>query len=200
VQIKLDLFNDTAEAAMMNFIFVNTIVPNNLWIQYGMFQHSSHLYDIKIEGYNRLFACAGTFNVKSKGVLRNPPPGWVDTLCAKYGNGGRGGKDSGGDIKVKELAAAIKANNLIKIPDIYEVEMTFSSLLPLNFNNYIFTYSNNNRMETEYLAGSSKVYQEGTLATVVQSCTTDFVKEMKSYITDKARQEKDIATDERLKD
>ena len=32
VTIKFDLFNDTAEAALYNFIFVNTLVPNNKWI------------------------------------------------------------------------------------------------------------------------------------------------------------------------
>ena len=32
IEIKFDLFNDSAEAAMMNFIFVNTIVPNNKWV------------------------------------------------------------------------------------------------------------------------------------------------------------------------
>lgn len=37
VEVSFDLFNDTAEAAMMNFIFVNTIVPNNKWLQYCMF-------------------------------------------------------------------------------------------------------------------------------------------------------------------
>ena len=37
ISIKFDLFNDTADAAMKNFIFVNTIVPNNKWIQYNMF-------------------------------------------------------------------------------------------------------------------------------------------------------------------
>ena len=37
IDIKFDLFNDSADAAMKNFIFVNTIVPNNKWIQYNMF-------------------------------------------------------------------------------------------------------------------------------------------------------------------
>ena len=32
VEIKFDLFNDSYDAAMANFIFVNTIIPNNKWI------------------------------------------------------------------------------------------------------------------------------------------------------------------------
>lgn len=35
---------------MYNFIFVNTIVPNNMWLQYHMLAHSQCLYDVKIEG------------------------------------------------------------------------------------------------------------------------------------------------------
>ena len=37
VVVTFDLFNDTNEAALYNFIFVNTLVPNNKWIQYGLF-------------------------------------------------------------------------------------------------------------------------------------------------------------------
>ena len=37
INIKFDLFNDSFDAAMANFIFVNTIVPNNRWLQYGVF-------------------------------------------------------------------------------------------------------------------------------------------------------------------
>lgn len=32
ITIEFDLFNDTDQAAMINFIFVNTIVPHNKWI------------------------------------------------------------------------------------------------------------------------------------------------------------------------
>jgi hypothetical protein len=64
VKIKIDLFNDRAEAAAKNFIFVNTIIPNAKWIQYNIFQHSPCIYDIKLDGYKRLYACSGDFTVK----------------------------------------------------------------------------------------------------------------------------------------
>ena len=32
ITIEFDLFNDSAKAAMINFIFINTIVPHNKWI------------------------------------------------------------------------------------------------------------------------------------------------------------------------
>lgn len=37
ITIEFDLFNDSSESAMINFIFVNTIVPHNKWIQYHLF-------------------------------------------------------------------------------------------------------------------------------------------------------------------
>lgn len=37
VTVKFDLFNDTEDAAIQNFLFVNTLIPNNMYIQYGMF-------------------------------------------------------------------------------------------------------------------------------------------------------------------
>ena len=37
ISIEFDLFNDSDEAAMINFIFINTIVPHNKWIQYHLF-------------------------------------------------------------------------------------------------------------------------------------------------------------------
>lgn len=37
VSIEVDLVNDSPTTAMANFIFVNTIVPNNRWIQYHFF-------------------------------------------------------------------------------------------------------------------------------------------------------------------
>ena len=86
VTVKFNLFNDTDEAALKNFIFVNTIVPNNLWMQYGMFKHSPCVYDVKIEGLKRLFLCNGSFRVKNIGLLRTPPMSWIFDLCFKHAN------------------------------------------------------------------------------------------------------------------
>jgi hypothetical protein len=110
-------------------------------------------------------------------VLRSPPPGWIDTLCSKHANCG-GKKD--GSVNSATLAELAKTARLIKVPDVYEVEMKFTSLLPQNFNNYLFTYSQNNTMETEYASGS--IYQEGAFATVIKAATTDFIADMKEYI------------------
>lgn len=86
VVLSFDLFNDDADAAMNNFIFVNTIIPQNRWLQYGLFQHSPCLYDIKIEGVKRLFLCTGEFKVTQGGVLRTPTKKWISDLISVHGN------------------------------------------------------------------------------------------------------------------
>lgn len=141
VDIKFDLFNDSYSAAMSNFIFVNTIVPNNKWVQYNMFQHSPNIYDIKIEGINRLYACSGSFNVTYDGVLRDPPASWVEDLVKKHANL---------NIEQQAFIDNILKNKIIKIPDVYHVEMHFQSLLPPNFNNFIFNYAGNDNELTTY--------------------------------------------------
>jgi hypothetical protein len=50
VTAKFSLFNDSVGAAVANFIFVNTIAPNNMWMQYGLLQQSPSVYDVKIAG------------------------------------------------------------------------------------------------------------------------------------------------------
>lgn len=134
ITVKFDLFNDNIYKALINFIFVNTIVPSNRWLQYNIFQHSSNLYDVKIDGVNRLFACAASFNVTYDGVLRNPPPTFFTELQ---------GHISPNITNPKSFIQNIQNYNLIKIPDIYHVEMQFKSLLPANFNNFIYSYSYN---------------------------------------------------------
>ena len=130
IEIKFDLFNDTVEAALVNFIFVHTLLPNNKWIQYGMFQHSSCLYDIKLEGINRLFACAGKFAVTYDGVLRSPSQKFFD------------------DLKAKSTSGLTYTPQEIKIPDVYHVQMNFTSLVPANFNNYLYSMLYNNNLTT----------------------------------------------------
>lgn len=49
-------------------------------------------------------------------------------------------------------------NDLIRIPDIYDVHLTFTSLLPNNFNNFLFANYANQTIKT-----TEKIYQESFL-------------------------------------
>lgn len=167
ISIKFDLFNDSAEAALVNFIFVNTLVPNNKWIQYNMFQHSSSIYDVKINGINRLFACAGNFDVTYDGVLRTPSKEWVQTLVSAHVN-----PKYSANITVDSIIA----NNLIKIPDVYKVTMSFQSLLPANFNNFIYNYVMNTNIITEY---QNVGYTPSVISKAIPKALTAFTGKLK---------------------
>lgn len=139
ITVEFDLFNDTLDASIVNFIYVNTLIPNNRWLQYGIIRHSSSLYDVRLEGYNRLFACTGDFNVTYKGVLRSPSFKFYSKLFKTHLNTCQIDEKWTEDENINNLWL----NSFIRIPDIYHIKMTFKSLLPANFNNYIFSISNN---------------------------------------------------------
>ena len=109
-----------------------------------MFQHSPHLYDIKLEGYGRLYACTGNFKVTQFGILRNMPKTWIQNKLKPHINN---------CMNPEVFLNAIISENLIKIPDVYHVELTFESLLPDNFNNYLFKYSHNSNIINKYSSG-----------------------------------------------
>lgn len=153
VTIKVNLFNDSCEAAINNFIFVNTLIPNARWMQYAVFQHSPCLYDIRLDGYKRLYACTGEFTVTQQGVLRTPSNAFFTQLATKHCNSNVLNVDDTGE-QLKEL---------IKIPDVYNVELKFKSLLPDTFNNYIFQYVKNQNIRTEY---KSKIRDNGQLSEI----------------------------------
>lgn len=163
ISITFDLFNDTIDAAISNFLFINTIVPNNKWIQYNMFQHSSSLYDIKIEGINRLYACAGSFGVTYEGVLRDPPPTFYKNIMTYMNNA----------MDKTEFYSNLFKNKIVKIPDVYRVSMKFQSLLPANFNNYIFNYAENANHITKYEKTS---YESSILAKALPNAIGSYIK------------------------
>ena len=77
INISFDLINDSAEAAINNFLFCHTLFGNNKWLQYGFVQAGSSVYDVKLPGANRYFMCSGEFKCKGKGVFRTP----CETIC-----------------------------------------------------------------------------------------------------------------------
>lgn len=165
IQVTFDLFNDTAEAAVNNFMFVNTLIANNKWIQYNVFEHAPSLYDIKIEGCNRLFACTGAFKVSYKGILREPSSNMMSELF-KFKNS---------NVSADEFV--FMSNQIIKIPDVYTVEMTFNSVLPQNFNTWLFQYSNNMSLWNDPAA--KKAYQASIVTDILSKSIETFVTEFK---------------------
>ena len=80
IEFEVFLFNDTFRSAAANFRFVHSIVPNNMWFQYGVFQHNPSLYDIQFDGGLRYFCCSLDVNCEAVGTLRNHPEGFIESV------------------------------------------------------------------------------------------------------------------------
>ena len=137
IEFTFDLYNDTLDGAIKNFIFINTIIPHNMFLQYHIYQHAPDLYDVRINGINRLFMCAADFKVEQVGVLRKPHPKFFKRLAEKHKN-----------KKFPLDAESLFNEDYIRVPDIYRVTAKFESLLPNSFNNYIYQYYCNSHIPT----------------------------------------------------
>lgn len=155
VSMTLSLYNDTMEHAINNFIFVNTICPSNMFLQYGIWQLPPSVYDIKIEGGRRWFMCTGTTSCQGKGVMRDVSQKFIDELVDKHGNS---------IVKSGSNKQSFSVNRLVKIPDVYELTLSFTSLLPDNFNQCLFQYMGNNNITTIEQSRQEGWYTKGSQA------------------------------------
>ena len=166
IDIDFTLYNDDIKSAMKNFIFVNTIVPNNKWLQYHIFQHAPCLYDVRINGIGRLLMCQGDFKVEQKGVLRKPSKDFMNILCGSHLNVKIDFNHNPNSLK----SYVATAYDTVRIPDIYDVHLTFTSLLPNNFNNYLFSYYANDKIQ---MLEGDKLHQESYFNKVANSLGED---------------------------
>jgi len=107
---------------------------------------------VKVEGFGRYYMCTCDVKVAAKGVVRNPPTEWVLKLVETHANRADGKRH--GYVNSAALSNSIIENNLIKIPDVYEIELQFKPLLPQNFNTYLYRFSQNARIENQFRGGS----------------------------------------------
>lgn len=114
ITVNFDLVNDTIEKAAQNYSFIQTLIANNKWVQTFVFSNPSNLYDVKIPGGYRLFACTADINVSYKGAVKK-----IKTVEKKY----------------KKRFAIF--GDETRIPEAYSVKIIFKSLIPGNFNTYI---------------------------------------------------------------
>lgn len=91
-----------------------------------------------------MFACSGNFSVSYSEPLRNPTQHFIRRLVSEHLNQSLLQESN----TWEDFMNRVLSNNLIKIPDIYHVQMEFDSLLPNNFNSYIFNYLKNQDMHT----------------------------------------------------
>ena len=95
------------------------------------------MFDVKVDGLGRFFMCTGNFKVEFKGVLRTPSQEVIKTLVTKHLKP---------EYSIDE--SALRKTGIAKIPDVYHVSLTFKSLLPNNFNNFIYSVACGESIET----------------------------------------------------
>lgn len=166
VTITVNLFNDTLDHALANYIMVNNLTSNAMSLQYGLYKHAPAYYDVKIAGFTRMFMCKGTINVSYAGQTRTPNDTFY-TKLEQYTN----------PYYMYDKQNFIK-NQWIKIPDIYKLHLTFESLLPQNLNNYVYQFSLNE------LKMYNETYQKGYMSSA-ESEVEEFSKTLKDELKNK---------------
>lgn len=106
-----------------------------MWLQRGMFQQGGCLYDIQIPGRIRFFCCKADISVEHAGITRVPPKEFFDQLDLHIG-------EMDGEYTVTR-----DKYDSIRVPDVYKVKISFQSLIPNNYNTYLFTYFESDRIE-----------------------------------------------------
>ena len=113
ITVRFPLFNDTLEHAMDNYKFVHTIIPWNMWVQWGLYTMPPVLYEVRPSCGMKLKWCTGNINLSFHGAMREVSPTWTDA-----------------------------AGDVVTIPDVYILTCTFKSLLDSNFNQYLLSFDN----------------------------------------------------------
>lgn len=174
VTISVNLFNDTLEHAVANYIMVTNLTANAMSLQYGLYKHAPAYYDVKIAGFTRMFMCKGTINISHAGQTRTPNIEFYNEL-KKY-------KNKYYDYEEKNFIT----NQWIKIPDVYKLQLTFDSLLPQNLNNYVYQFSQNDlKMYNEY---KTYDYQKGYME-MAKNKISSFVDKIKTEIEEQKKKE-----------
>lgn len=132
VRNRFVLYNDTWENLKRNFRFIMSLSSGAFWMQVDDTRFSSNLYRVIVPGRFDLDCCTLQIKVSYKGSTRNVSSEKVKDLYNLIG-------------PVEPLTSALDFRGMdFFVPDMYVVEVVFSSLLPQNFNTYLNMLINNN--------------------------------------------------------
>ena len=104
--------------------------------------------------------CQGDFTVEYAGQLRTPSANFISRLVEKHSY-------------CRQTNTYFSNFDNIRIPDQYNVKMTFTSLLPNNFNNFLYSYWYNSPIQKQYgkfmvQKGIAGEFMDGALSAVSQ--------------------------------
>jgi len=120
ITCELTLFNYDEEALWKNFKLIHTLIPGNMWYQSVLLQKSSCLYDIEIPGRMRFYLCKADMSATFEGKQRRAPEIFRKRVA-----------------QMSALGYSMNESAIFNVPDAYKITMTFTPLVPNNFNMYM---------------------------------------------------------------
>lgn len=159
VEVKFILYNNDLHSFKANTKMVNCFVGGNLWLQDTFIQKSSSLYTVEIPGRAYLSLCKADIKVNFIGKIRKISEKNIKKLVQNSQD-----NDTGTPAEVTELGSTqYNEQLLLNIPDAYEVNIIFTSLLPNNFNTYMM---NVNKLATIGVGTNISSYYEKFAANI----------------------------------
>lgn len=117
ITTNFHLINDTTDNLAKNFKFLQVLSSGAMWMQIGWFQKSPNVYRVTVPGRRMFFFASMVINCKYMGKLRR-------------------NLELSGQLQ----GTVLNAGDYL-FPEAYEVEVSFESLTPENFNTTMYFHS-----------------------------------------------------------
>jgi len=137
VSCEINLYNDTLYNLVQNTLFINAFIPGAFWIQSGLLQRGSNFFQVEIPGRCIYFLCKMDAEVTCVGKSRALHPQAKDNV-----NWEKLPPIITDNFEWSNAVPPVPPTNIVLIPDIYKLKLKFVSIMPNNFNAYLFSVLN----------------------------------------------------------
>jgi hypothetical protein len=110
------LYNNTFDNLRNNFHYINALVTGAHWIQVEYRHYSSNVYTVTLPGISNMLYAGMQINVTQMGNRRKLPS----------------------DLRTKLETEAVILSEHTMLPDAWKLKITFTSLVPNNYNTFIY--------------------------------------------------------------
>jgi hypothetical protein len=123
-ETEFSLYNNSIDNLSKNFKFINALMQGAMWIQVDYRHFSSNVYTVTLPGIQTLIYAGMTINVTHSGNRRMVSQKMLDKI-------------TDGTI--------VNLDTYTMFPDAWKVKLTFTSLVPNNYNTFIWGLLNNDQ-------------------------------------------------------
>jgi hypothetical protein len=132
ITVEVNLFNDSFEHLINNTLFLHSFVPGAFWIQSGLLQRGSNFFQVEIPGRCIYYLCKMDCEVTCIGKSRKLNPKVKSSSLT-----------SNDFMYLPPIVAdTFDADVPALVPDIYKLKCKFMSILPNNYNSYLYSILN----------------------------------------------------------